>query len=1018
MSGSRRGLFHQVIDAIFRDIPGELDRLFRESEFASNRLFNQPRVVKSLGNVPRTARRFHSSAVLGVATLMLLFFGPTFDSLCTALGRTTVLVILALAAVLLLFGVITRLPRLIRWWLSFPDEAGIDAALWLRRFVVRAMLILGSMVPLGLLLIAGFAAWDTLTLYDNSLCASAAASRLPSIVQFVAFASISLFFVLSFRIGMPLHRSHLVLVTGLVTIAGASQALTVFLLADGAEREALNTPYLHIFTFGVLVLFLLAFVARYFAIYLFRPVHRDSNRKALRQAVTDTELFQFRKADVPSDTHIVDAFFRGLYGNLGLTFLPACLITLVSAPDFVKQSFAAGLIIALLLNTWSRLNTRWNTIFSLVNRWFFVGWPSAISYLVILIGLTRFAGVSYVTTIVDTAPLGFFPVLIALGYATLWFFEYWINREVGKQYLGVLGADAGEDWMPYVCTREEGLTSVMTEQRWLQLHGSGRVAVVGYYPYGKERRLAWHTYTYGDLLDRLRARITDLDAESASDRQAANAVIDDMKRRNSVYFSVINTTIAAVLIVAFVLGVQANNSLTRDPVAVGTSIAADDPRRFSLADVLADRCADDKSTCDEVVAVAASGGGSRAAMHTVAVLKALAAEDKIDDVVLVSGVSGGGASLGYFAAHHASLVQGFPAPAWECFTKAMSASFIQQVVESIGEMRMVRRTTLAHTLAESLEQEYNGTECGPAQTTDFVDVANVGLILNTTVAGHPPGATPVGSRLFGDTDLPSTEVAGARLVFTNLAELSAFSTFDEQGNDWSMAYPDAVAMPYRLVTAAGVTLPQAAALNANFPPVFPNSEVLIKNGLGGNRYFVTDGGVTENRGILSLILALQSAITELERIPEQDRGGFPDIRIVVADAGSLSYGYSPDRGIGTAVSGGPQVLLANAWLQEMLDNVINRYRELAGASIVIEPRPMPAALRLSGAIGTHWMLPATVYLQDPRTPFDSSDDRLYRLDRREAICLILHETSLNDAACSEFFISENWPRIEELIKTN
>ena len=64
------------------------------------------------------------------------------------------------------------------------------------------------------------------------------------------------------------------------------------------------------------------------------------------------------------------------------------------------------------------------------------------------------------------------------------------------------------------------------------------------------------------------------------------------------------------------------------------------------------------------------------------------------------------------------------------------------------------------------------------------------------------------------------------------------------------------------------------------------------------------------------------------------------------------------------------------------------------------------------------MLPATVYLQDPRTPFDSSDDRLYRLDRREAICLILHDTARSDLACSEFFESEKWPQIEKLIEAD
>ena len=77
------------------------------------------------------------------------------------------------------------------------------------------------------------------------------------------------------------------------------------------------------------------------------------------------------------------------------------------------------------------------------------------------------------------------------------------------------------------------------------------------------------------------------------------------------------------------------------------------------------------------------------------------------------------------------------------------------------------------------------------------------------------------------------------------------------------------------------------------------------------RFFVTDGGVAENRGILvadtctakrdrnDLKNDADSAATQA--IPETST-------IVIADAGSLSYQYSADRGIGTAVSGGPQVL--------------------------------------------------------------------------------------------------------------
>lgn len=1022
MSRSRYKLRQQVIDALFRDIPGELDRLTRESDFTGNRLYDQPHITDSLDSIPRSLRRFHPTVVLGILSLALLFFGPTFGSLCTALGRSIVLVALAAGLAFFLFWLFRRAPVLISWWARFPDDARIDSTLWLRRLVGRSALIIATLMPLALLLFAIFAAWESSSLYEGGICAETEANRLPALVQFAAFAASALLLALPSRWGKPLQRSPVHLVALVFAVAALAQILIVYLLADGANREALHTPYFHVFTFGVLTLMLIALAARFLASRLFRSTTAHKNSDALQRAFKDTELFQSRKDDIRSDTHIADAFFRSLSGKPGLMLLPASLAALVAAPAWVKHSFIAGLVAALLLNTWSRLNRRWNTIFNLVQRGFFVGWPTAVSYLVIVIGVTRFADVSYVTTIVDSAPLGFFPVLILLGYSSLWFFEYWINREIGKRYLEVLGAPDESDWIEYPCSRNEGLTAVRSNPRWLQLHGTGRLAVVGYYFRGKDKCIAWHTYSYGDFLDRLRARVTDLDDAEAPTRDAANRVVDDLRRRTALYFNLINTTIALVVLGVLFVGMQANNKLVRVPVAIGTQVAADDNRRYSLASTIASKCEDGTQDCDDVVLVAASGGGSRAAMHTVAVLRALAAEQQIDDVALVSGVSGGGASLGYFAAHHQSLLNDFPSDEWDCFADAMSTSFIQQVVESIGEVRMVRQTTLAHTLSEALADQYFDGRCGDAEAQNLLDVQRLGLILNTTVAGHPAGSSPIGMRLFGDAESPSTESAGARLAFTNLAEVAAFPVFNRQEQDSNRAYDDASVLPYRVVAADGISLAQAAALNANFPPVFPNSEVRLFETAArkkpAERFFVTDGGVTENRGILSLLLALQSAVVALETSPSNTPIRYPNIRVVVADAGSLSYGYSPDRGIGTAVSGRPQFLLANAWLRSLLDDIVNRYETLTGARVDVETMPMPAAMRLSGAIGTHWMLPATVYLQDPRTALDKSDDRRYVIDRQQAICLVLNSYTGDMAECVQGLAPRLASRITEILSVD
>ena len=53
--------------------------------------------------------------------------------------------------------------------------------------------------------------------------------------------------------------------------------------------------------------------------------------------------------------------------------------------------------------------------------------------------------------------------------------------------------------------------------------------------------------------------------------------------------------------------------------------------------------------------VAASGGGTRAAVYTASVLRGLAEQGRIGNVVLASGVSGGSAALAYFALHQDAL---------------------------------------------------------------------------------------------------------------------------------------------------------------------------------------------------------------------------------------------------------------------------------------------------------------------------------------------------------------------------
>ncbi|MCK7509570.1 MAG: hypothetical protein MZV70_39710 [Desulfobacterales bacterium] len=101
---------------------------------------------------------------------------------------------------------------------------------------------------------------------------------------------------------------------------------------------------------------------------------------------------------------------------------------------------------------------------------------------------------------------------------------------------------------------------------------------------------------------------------------------------------------------------------------------------------------------DKVILLAASGGGTRAALYTASALRGIAALGRLDDVVLVGGVSGGSAALAYFAIHRDQLLQQAPGSctaaelervgngdasgvdAWCVYIAAMARPYIEDVL--------------------------------------------------------------------------------------------------------------------------------------------------------------------------------------------------------------------------------------------------------------------------------------------------------------------------------------------------
>ena len=148
----------------------------------------------------------------------------------------------------------------------------------------------------------------------------------------------------------------------------------------------------------------------------------------------------------------------------------------------------------------------------------------------------------------------------------------------------------------------------------------------------------------------------------------------------------------------------------------------------------------------------------------------------------------------------------------------------------------------------------------------FAKLATPGLILNTAISGHPyddsellEGRVAAPGQSCVSQSRPYANLAGGRLIFTNLDNLSGFPEPAAQAPDmW---------LPYRIVNDGSVKLAAASALTANFPPVFSNARVRLvtrKNtSCNSQSYFVTDGGATENLGLVSALFALRGTLSQM-----------------------------------------------------------------------------------------------------------------------------------------------------------
>jgi hypothetical protein len=639
-----------------------------------------------------------------------------------------------------------------------------------------------------------------------------------------------------------------------------------------------------------------------------------------------TELFQVRGSRLPRSKSLVSLCifipFSILLQPMQLAW-PVAIAVLSSPPAYVNMValVTAGVMGLILVLT--AMDDRLDNSIRLLMRRFFRNAALGVTLVTLALAAARLLNFTYVTTVFDTASGAEILLYSLFAYAIAWWYDYWIERVIGQQLFLLIDPHAGgECSAPYSYSGPQ-VTSVPLMNRRIELLGLGR-----FLAYCRNHSLPtkpfFQAWTYEDFFNQLSVC-------GAPGGKAIPLPLQIMQRVSG-YVGAIGIITAGLMAGGgLFLHLQPKNE---ELIAVSHKSTG-----LDLNTLLAAQVNDPEHPA---ILVAASGGGTRAAVFTAAILEGLS-QSKDGHILLGSGVSGGAAALSYFAVNRPALT----APdrgAWDAYFKIMEMPYIQDVIERSTESRMVVHGRLGILLAESFERRWGSK--GSRDT--FEGLNDFGLICNSTLAGRfdmkslPPkqkcGCTlgEASARCLNQTE---SDVAGGRLMMTNLDLERAFDVPD---------LPFVQEHLPILVDDKTTRVERAAALSANFPPVFSNAAIDVDN---EQRYWVTDGGAADNRGLEPVLYAARDAVQHLPKGITR----LPTLKVVIIDASGISNGFEQNRGLGSALGAG-------AHFADQLNNeVANRLRDIYKAAnqerdLQFYYVPMPNMLRTSGSFGTHWML--------------------------------------------------------------
>ena len=210
------------------------------------------------------------------------------------------------------------------------------------------------------------------------------------------------------------------------------------------------------------------------------PWRKLKSQNNYHETIRETELFVSREKELRLGWgNLVQSFLTVIPGAPLQLLFPPAVVALLARPHMLKLQTLTALGISYFVLLMGGFDARLNQTWSLVQNIFFRGWALLVSLIVIALAVARLLGVTYVTTIFDTAEGLVITLLLFFTYVLLWWYDYWTNRLLAHELIQLLSeAETHNAQIPYEIEPGRKKTSVPADGRVLQIHGSSRFMVI------------------------------------------------------------------------------------------------------------------------------------------------------------------------------------------------------------------------------------------------------------------------------------------------------------------------------------------------------------------------------------------------------------------------------------------------------------------------------------------------------------------------------------------------------------